>query len=275
MKSAGFDYIQAREVSEAIALLSRNNGAAKILAGGQSLGPMLNLRLARPQLLVDISRIESLRALDDLGNAWRLGASLTHSQIEDEKSVLRDCCILSTVAGNIAYRSVRNRGTIGGSMAHADPAADWPLLFAALDATVLVRGPNGSRQIPAEGFVKAAFTTELRGDEIIEAIRTPKLSGSARVGYFKYCRKAGEFAEASGAALFDPKKQVARVLVGALDGPPIALPSLAREVAERGSRAMSTERIMAAVAEVAPTLTIVERRMHAEAVRRALLQVIS
>jgi carbon-monoxide dehydrogenase medium subunit len=275
MKPVAFDYIRPRELSEALAALAQKDRGAKILAGGQSLGPMLNLRLARPKFLVDISRIESLRVLDDAGDAWRLGASVTHSRIEDGKDILRGCAILSAVAGNIAFRSVRNRGTIGGSMAHADPAGDWPLALAALDAIILVRAPDGSRRIPAARFIKAAFTTELRDDEIIEAVLVPKLSVAARVGYFKYCRKVGEFAEASGAAVFDPVRHVARVFMGALHGPPLSLPTLARDIAEHGSSAVTLDAIIAAVAGVAPTLAFVEQRMHAEAVRRALHQALA
>ena len=124
MKAAAFEYARPRDVGEAIALLSQAKGSGKLLAGGQSLGPMLNLRLARPGLLVDISRLEELRAIEDAGDALRIGAGVTHSAIEDANGSLAGGAMLVEVAGGIAYRAVRNRGTIGGSLAHADPAAD-------------------------------------------------------------------------------------------------------------------------------------------------------
>jgi carbon-monoxide dehydrogenase medium subunit len=140
MKPAAFDYIRPKTLGEAAAALAANN-FAKLLAGGQSLGPMLNLRLIRPGLLIDISQIEEIQQVEETATTWRIGAGVTHAQLEDAK--LPGAELLSTVAGDIAYRSIRNRGTIGGSLAHADPAGDWPLALAALDARVTVRGSDG------------------------------------------------------------------------------------------------------------------------------------
>src|SRR6266496_4277688 len=130
MKAARFDYVRPGDVGEALAALAKAEGA-KILAGGQSLGPMLNLRLARPALLVDFSRLEALQQMEDAGRTWRIGAGVTHARLEDARGRLSGSEMLCEVAAAIAYRSVRNRGTIGGSLAHADPAADWPLAHAA------------------------------------------------------------------------------------------------------------------------------------------------
>ena len=123
--------------------------------------------------------------------------------------------MLREVAAGIAYRAIRNRGTIGGSIAHADPAADWPLALAALGATVNIRSAGGARATPLEKFVLGAFTTALREDEIIESVEVPKLSRAGRYGYYKFCRKTGEFAEASAAAVFDPETRAARIYFGA------------------------------------------------------------
>src|SRR4051794_21210688 len=241
---------------EALAALAHAEtvGHAKIIAGGQSLGPMLNLRLTRPKMLIDISRLEALQAISDAGDAWRFGALVTHARLEDDGDALRGCGFLAAVARGIAFRSVRNRGTMGGSMAHADPAADWPLALAALDAVVVVRSAIRQRTISADRFVTAAFTTALRDDEMIEAILVPKLSTQARFGYFKFCRKVGEFAEASGAAVFDPERRVGRVFIGALDGPVVSLPSLAHGIAEEGPAAATPATIQAAMAKSAPAL---------------------
>jgi carbon-monoxide dehydrogenase medium subunit len=269
MKAATFDYVRPNDIDEAVAALGEAGSSAKLLAGGQSLGPMLNLRLVRPALLVDIGRIEALRRIEDAGEAWRIGAGVTHARLEDAHGSLPGAEMLTTVAGGIAHRSVRNKGTIGGSLAHADPAGDWPLALAALGASIVVRGPRGvSRTLPADGFIAATFTTALREDELIEAILVPKLPPAARWGYFKFCRKVGEFPDASAAAVFDPERRVARIFLGALEGPPRSLPRLAEEVARHGA-ATATPSI---VADAIGGPDAATRRMRASAVLRALRQ---
>ena len=250
-----------------------HRGEAKLLAGGQSLGPMLNLRLARPQLLIDVARLDALAQIEDLGSAWRIGAGVTHSRIEDARGKLAGGEMLSDVAFGIAYRAVRNRGTIGGSVAHADPAADWPVALAAFGASVNLRRAGSARSLPIDRLVLGVFTTALADDEIIESIDVPKLSGTGRYGYYKFCRKTGEFAEASAAAVFDPQTSTARIFLGALRSAPLPLASLARKVAEAGRAAASKEAMTQALAEAAPDLDPVERRMAAAVVARALDQV--
>jgi carbon-monoxide dehydrogenase medium subunit len=268
VKAAAFDYVRPRGVGEALAALRGADGEGKPIAGGQSLGPMLNLRLARPRLLVDISRIEQLKAIIDEGDAWRIGASVTHAQLEDKP--LAGCEPLSNVARLVAYRAVRNRGTVGGSLAHADPAADWPLVFATLDATVRVTGPKGVRELKADSFMTAAFTTLLADDEIVESVRVPKLGAGARWGYYKFCRKTGEFPEAAAAVLLDPERRVARCYAGALDRPPQPLDTVARAVAQDGTA--SEPMVTAGIARVAPGLGLAARRLRSTAVKRAILQ---
>jgi carbon-monoxide dehydrogenase medium subunit len=268
MKAAAFEYLRPRDLAEAVAALG--GAGAKLLAGGQSLGPMLNLRLARPKLLVDIARLDALRRIDDAGDAWRIGGAVTHATLEDARGTLPGGEMLVEVAAGIAYRAVRNRGTIGGSLAHADPAADWPLALAALDATVVLHGRAGERRVPAAGFMTAAFTTVLRDDEIVAALEVPKLSRTARFGYFKFCRKTGEFPEASAAVVLDPERRVARLFVGALPGAPQALPDLARTLAEQGPAGMTQSAVIVALAAAVPQIDAVERRMHAGAVLRAV-----
>jgi carbon-monoxide dehydrogenase medium subunit len=268
MKAPNFDYLRPKDVTEALAALKRDG--ARLLAGGQSLGPMLNLRLARPRLLVDVTRLEALQRIDDIGAAWRIGAGVTHSRLEDMRGRMPGADMVCEVAAGIAYRSVRNKGTIGGSLAHADPAGDWPLAVAAFGATLRLVGPRGSRTIAADAFMRSAFTTELADDEMIEAIDVPKLSAAGRWGYYKFCRKTGEYAEAAAAALLDPERRLSAIFVGALPGAPRPLPSLARIAAEQGLGAATQERVETAVAEAAPGLDAIERRMQSAAVRRAL-----
>ncbi len=264
MKPAAFDYVRPRDVGEALTAL--RDAEAKLIAGGQSLGPMLNLRLARPKLLVDVSRLTELKAISDEGDAWRIGASVTHAELEDRP--LAGCEPLAAVARVVAYRAVRNRGTVGGSLAHADPAADWPLVLAALDATVRVTGPSGKREIKAEAFMTAPFTTQLRDDEIVESIRVPKLHDGARWGYYKFCRKTGEFPEAAAALLLDPQRRLARLFVGALDRPPQPLDGVARVVAQQGT--VHPDGIASALSRVAPGLGPAARKLRATAVQRAI-----
>jgi aerobic carbon-monoxide dehydrogenase medium subunit len=273
MKPAPFDYVRAKDLPEALATLSREQGMVKLLAGGQSLGPMLNLRLARPGLLVDITRIEALRQIADTGAAWRIGAGVTHARIEDMRRKLPGAEMLCRVAANIAYRSIRNRGTIGGSLVHADPAADWQIVLMALSATVNVKSAQAVRTIPVDRFVRGAFTTELADNEIVESIEIPKISQAGRFGYFKFCRKTGEFAEANAAAVFDPERSIARMFVGAIGGRPRPLAGLAHEIAKLGATAASKFAISAAVAAAEPDLDHVGQQMGSAAVARALDQV--
>jgi aerobic carbon-monoxide dehydrogenase medium subunit len=269
MKAARFDYLRPGDVAAALAALAQTDGA-KLVAGGQSLGPMLNLRLARPPLLIDVSRLEALQQIEDIGSAWRIGAGVTHARLEDTH--LPGGEMLRSVAGAIAYRSIRNRGTIGGSLAHADPAADWLLALATLGASVNIRGPQ-RRSVPVERFTLGAFTTALQANEIIESIEVPKLSAAARYGFYKFCRKTGDFAEASAAAVLDPQSGAARIFLGALRGSPQPLATLAQQVAREGARAVSTQAVTNALAQSAADLDAIERRMAAAAVMRALQQV--
>jgi carbon-monoxide dehydrogenase medium subunit len=264
VKAAQFDYVRPRDLTEALAALKAPD--AKPIAGGQSLGPMLNLRLARPKVLVDVSKLAELKSITDEGDAWRIGASVTHAELEDRP--LAFCEPLAKVARVIAYRTVRNRGTVGGSLAHADPAADWPLVLAALDATVRVAGPAGRREVKADALMTAPFTTQLRDDEIVESVRVPKLANGARWGCYKFWRKTGEFPDASAALLLDPQRRVARLFAGALDRPPQPLDAVARAVAQHGTA--SRDMIDAGLARVAPGMGPAARKLRATAVERAI-----
>lgn len=271
MKAASFDYKRPDDVSGAVKELG--DGQAKPFGGGQSLGPMLNLRLARPKAIVDVSRLEAMRKIEDKGAHWRFGGAVTHSMIEDAK--LPGGEPMNDVARGIAYRTIRNRGTIGGSMAHADPAADWPLALPALGATLVLQGKGGERKVPAAQFMKAAFSTALADDELIVAVEVPKLSSAGRWGYWKFCRKTGEFPEASCAVLMDRERKVAEVWVGALNGAPQPLPQFAADLAQRGIVAATTEAVAMAVETVAEGLDPAQRALHATAVRRAVQKALS
>ncbi|KAB2919151.1 MAG: carbon monoxide dehydrogenase [Hyphomicrobiaceae bacterium] len=222
MKPAPFDYTRPRTVADAARLLATTPDA-KILAGGQTLGPMLNLRLAQPALLIDITRIAELAAVREDEQSVTIGATVTHAAIEDGRVPDPTGGFLPRVARDIAYRAVRTRGTIGGSLAHADPAADWLSCLTALEAEMLIAGADGERRAPLSGFMRGAMETELRHDEIVVGIRIPRRSRHARFGYHKICRKTGEFAEAIGVAVSDPDRQILRLVASTAAGAPIAM----------------------------------------------------
>jgi carbon-monoxide dehydrogenase medium subunit len=226
LKASAFEYERPDSREEAVRLLGAADRTVKVLAGGQSLGPMLNLRLALPGLLVDVTRIPELVRSEDGRDFLTLGACVTHAAIEDGDVIDVTRGMMRSVARGIAYRAVRNRGTIGGSLAHADPSADWPPTLTALSASLSIFGPKGSRQVPVAEFMVGAFETVLGPDEILEAIRIPKLSSKARWGYYKVCRKPGEFAEALAAVVIDPERDVRRAAIGATGAAPILIDDL-------------------------------------------------
>ena len=267
MKAAAFDYLRPDSLDAAVGALGRTDGA-KPVGGAQSLGPMLNLRLARPSVLVGLCHLDHLKSVTDVGEAWRIGAAVTHATIEDTGAGLTGCEMLADVARDIAYRSVRNRGTIGGSLVHADPAADWPLCLATLGAEVEIEGPNGRRRCPVDGFMRAAFTVALAQDEVVTAVVVPKVGSGSGWSYFKFCRKPGDFAQASAALLICPPRRVARLFVGALDGAPVPLSGIVRQLAAGEPPDDAT--IDLALAGAVPALDDVDRKMHVAAVRRAI-----
>ncbi|CAB3746514.1 FAD binding domain-containing protein [Paraburkholderia solisilvae] len=220
MKAAAFDYEKPAGCDEAVRVVAASAGAGKFVAGSQSLGPMMNLRFAQPELLVDVRGIAALRACRDEGAYGVLGAAITHAQIEDRAVDDYTQGLMAYVARGIAYRAVRNRGTLGGSLAHADPAADWINVMRGLDADFLVVGGSGERVVNSEDWMSGAFTTALEPDEILTGVRIRKLSAGARWSYYKFNHKPGEFAEAIALFIDDAAAGVCRAVIGALDGPP-------------------------------------------------------
>ena len=223
MKPARFEFVRARSLGEVATILRQASGSAKVIAGGQSLGPMLNLRLVRPSILVDITPIPELTRIEEDADGLIIGACITTSDIEDGRVRVDGLPILATVAAGIAYRAVRNRGTIGGSICHADPAGDWSPVLCALGAECIVTDGRQARRVPLEQFVASAFEVRLEAAELLQAIRIPRPSRSARCAYYKVCRKAGEFALASGAVVLDREREHFRAVIGATQGRPIVI----------------------------------------------------
>ncbi|RII82498.1 xanthine dehydrogenase family protein subunit M [Neopusillimonas maritima] len=270
MKAAKFDYVRVSEAKEALSLLEDSDGSTKAMGGSQSLGPMLNLRLARPQKVVDVSGIADWRTVSKNGGRIRVGAAVTHAEIEDGVFAELRGHMLQDVAGVIAYRAVRNRGTIAGSIAHADPAADWVLATSALGAELELTSAKGSRRSTMPEFMLGAYAVDLQPDELISAVYVPEKTEQTRWGYYKFCRKTGEFAEASCAAYFDPSTRTARIVVGALGGAPQLLPDLSAKVAQEGLAAATPEAIAEAVKDIAPEKTAGDRRLFMTVIERCL-----
>jgi carbon-monoxide dehydrogenase medium subunit len=268
MKPVAFDYARPASVAEAVRMLAGNPGA-KVLAGGQTLGPMLNLRLAQPALLVDITRIPELAAVTEDADAVTIGATVTHAAIEDGRVTDPTGGFLRRVAHGIAYRAVRTRGTIGGSLAHADPAADWLSCLSALGAEVLIAGPGGTRRVPVAKFVHGAMETALAGDELLTAVRIPKSSPDARFGFHKICRKTGEFADAIGVAMHEPARQTMRLATSTQAGAPIVIDAHDPHTA-RGQSPDAAE-LQQRLVLAGLTGDAYDLKLHAVAVRRALL----
>ena len=262
MKASPFDYALARNAAHAVELLDAADGFAKIIAGGQSLGPMLNLRLVEPNLLVDVRTCPDLRGCHDDGESILYGAGVTHSEIED--GVMPDPCRgwLAAAARRIAYRAVRNRGTIGGSIAHADPAADWLVVLLLLGAEVVVFGPQGMRTTALAEFVTGPFLTTLGADEVLVAIRVARRSGRVRYAYRKIAMRAGEFATAFCVALDDPERGESRAVLGAVERPPIAVDDLSDVSDTAGAEAFVNARV--------PGLDAPTVRLHAVTLRRVV-----
>lgn len=223
MKPARFEYTAPAGIEEAVALLDPQDDGQKVCAGSQSLGPMLNLRLAQPSALIDVSRVAALREHAPAGEGLRIGAAVTHAEIEDGKLPDVTGGLLPFVAGGIAYRAVRNRGTVGGSLAHADPAADWVSTMTLLGAQLTLQSREGPRTVSIEAFFDGPFTTVLRPGELIASVTVPRFSPRAKWSYRKMCRKPGEFAEALVGVWIDPGAGVARLVLGALDRMPLVV----------------------------------------------------
>jgi carbon-monoxide dehydrogenase medium subunit len=223
LKAAALTYHRAKSVAHAIELASQHDGTAKLMAGGQSLVPMMNLRMALAEHVIDISGVAALRECRSLDGRFFLGAGVTHAMLEDGRVEDPARGYLRHVAGGIAYRSVRNRGTIGGSLAHADPAADWPAALLALDAIAVIEGPGGERQVPMAQFQRGLMETALGAGDVLKGVLVPRLSSEARWAYRKFTRKVGEFAHSIAAVVIDPKLGMRNVVVGAIGGQPLKL----------------------------------------------------
>lgn len=249
MYSADVDYYRATSVADAVKMLQKNKDA-KLLAGGHSLIPAMKLRVAQPTLLVDIGRIKKLSGIKVGKKTVTIGALTTHATVAASKELKAACPILVEAAGLIADQQVRNRGTMGGSLANADPASDYPTLVTALDATLTATGPKGEREIPASKFFKDLFTTALKRDEVLTSITVPAYGNMPGMGgaYLKHRHPASSYAVVGVAGMLgleNGKVTRAVVVVGGATGNPVHAKSV--EVALMGME--PTEGNIAAAAD--------------------------
>ena len=223
MFAAEFEYRKAGSIADAVRLLSENPDA-KLLAGGHSLIPLMRFRLARPEVVIDIGGIDGLRGIRISDGTINIGALTTHAEIANSADVQQANGLLAEAAGGIGDPAVRNRGTIGGNLAHADPASDWATVLTALGATVSVQGPTGSRTIAVGDFVEDAFATALAADELITTVSVPVLAANQRAEYAKMAHPASFYAVVGGAVVVTmdgDRCTAASVAVGGLTPRPV------------------------------------------------------
>jgi carbon-monoxide dehydrogenase medium subunit len=204
MKLPAFEYACPTTLSEAVALLAAHNGEAKALAGGQSLVPMMAFRVAQPSLLVDLRKLPGLNEVKIGRDGVRIGALVRWRDILDDKRLDTAHPLLKTAVSHVAHYQIRNRGTVGGSLAHADPASEMPGIAIACDAEISVTGTGGARVLKAADFLRGALTTALEPDEIITEVRLPPWPGERRFGFQEFARRRGDFAMAGIALFYDP-----------------------------------------------------------------------
>jgi aerobic carbon-monoxide dehydrogenase medium subunit len=267
VKAADFDYYRVDSLEDAIERLGELGEDAKVLAGGQSLVPMMNFRLARPSALVDITRVEELRGLERSDGELRIGAATTHAEVEHAAELERGYEVLRAAAKWVGHEPIRSRGTFGGSLAHADPTAEWCLIAVALGAVIEIAGPRGEREVAAEDFLLGYFTTALEPDEIVTAVRFP--GPCERAAMQEFARRHGDFALVAVAVALGEEP---RIVLGGVGDVPVRAREAERLVAageppEAAARAAAEEISPGGDLHASPEY---RRRLAAALVRRAL-----
>ena len=276
MKAAPFDYVRAESVDHALELLGQHGGEAKLLAGGQSLVPMMSMRLARPSMLVDIHRLSELQQATESDGLFVTGAAVRQCTLEHDAGLARRVPLMARALRWVGHEQTRNRGTVGGSLVHADPSAELPLTAATLDATLVLRKRGDERRLPASEFFLGPMFTATAEDECLVAIEWPRWA-SARIGsaFEEIAIRHGDFAMASAAAqvaLTDAGVcERAALGVGGVDGVPLALPRLAERLVGKAP----SEDLLRAIAADAALACEPGSDMHATAdYRRHLVTVL-
>ncbi len=274
MKAAAFSYARPKRLSEVLHLLQEHGDEARVLAGGQTLLATLNMRLSEPALLIDLQSVTELKGISLQGNQLRIGALVTHTEIENSPLVAQHTPLLRAAAPHIAHRAIRNLGTLGGSIAYGDPAAEWPACLLALNGVVVVRSLKAERRVAADDFFTALYTTALETDEIIVACEFP-IAQTGQVFHFtELARRHGDYAVvglAASAMLRNGVVQDARLAWLGVGSTPLR--SVAAEQALRG-QAVNEGSISQAVAALRAELRPLPDLTHSEAAKRQLAAVL-
>lgn len=238
MKPAQFEYDDPQTEDEALDLLARHGDDCKVIAGGQSLVPLMNFRLARPARLIDINRIDSLSYIRFEEGRLVIGAMARHTHLEHAEEVAQGWPLLTEAVGWVGHAQIRNRGTIGGSVAHADPAAELPAAFAALDAKFQLRSKRGSRTVSWDDFFVSEFTTALAPDELVTAVEVPTLDPGTGTAFVEYARRHGDFALGGAAAIVKLGRdgRCERATIALLSAGPAPVRAKAAEQQLRGAK---------------------------------------
>jgi aerobic carbon-monoxide dehydrogenase medium subunit len=266
-----FDYDRATTLDEAVAKLAAANGSARLIAGGHSLVPLMKLRLAEPKALIDIGRIPGLSGIREENGRIEIGAGTVHHDVAMSALLRRECPVVTEAAASIGDQQVRNRGTLGGSLAHADPSADYPAAMLAVDAEMRIKGPRGWRSVKATEFFRDLFTSDLGADEILAGVTLSPARASA---YCKLFQRASHFAIVGVAAALEVSNgKVQSARIGLTGAGPTAVRLTRVEQALAGQRA-SSETFAAATKDAGADVRIVNSDLHAsEDYRRAMISV--
>jgi aerobic carbon-monoxide dehydrogenase medium subunit len=280
VKAAPFDYHAPETIADVVALLAEHGDEAKVLAGGQSLVPMLALRLTRFEHLVDVTRVGEMHGIARPDGSLRIAASTTQAVAEHDPQVAASVPLLGRAIPHIGHFQIRNRGTVGGSLAHADPASELPAVALALDAVFDVAGPDGTREIPAAEFFTGTWSTALADDEVLVATRFPVWEGRCGFGFHEVARRSGDFALVGVAAAveLDPNDRLQRVAVGlfGVGSTPVRAPATEAALTSQPAAADAVE---GAAAAGAADLEVVDdvhatgsyrRRVAAHLIERAI-----
>jgi aerobic carbon-monoxide dehydrogenase medium subunit len=260
MKPGRFQYFAPRNLGDALSILKHQGDEAKLLAGGQSLVPLMNMRLAQPTALIDLNRVTELSFITRSEGRLCIGAMTRHHEVAASPLVAEACPILSSAASQIGYPAIRHRGTIGGSLAHADPVSELPCVATALDAELVVRGSSGRRIVRAADFFKGYFSTDLGPDEILTEVRFPIASAKQRWAFQEFARKVGDFAIVAVAIVAEMAESTllsASIALGGVADRPVRAPAAEATLAgQRPDEALIRRAAEDAAAGIVPSSDI-------------------
>lgn len=274
MKAPAFSYVRPKQITEVLSLLVQHGDEARLLAGGQTLLATLNMRLSEPALLIDLQAVSELKGLSVTGNTLRIGAMVTHTEVEKSALVAQHAPLLTMAAPHIAHRAIRNLGTFGGSIAYGDPAAEWPACLLALGGVVVARSLRSERRIAVDDFFTGLYTTELAPDEIIVACEIPLADANQKISFSELARRHGDYAVvglAAAARLDDNEMSNVKLAWIGVGSTPMR--SLAAEQALNGQH-LTAQAVSQAVDALRAELAPIADLTHSEAAKRQLAGVL-